>query len=113
MKGSSKKGEIPLRRKKEAQRIFGKRILIGAVGFLFLVLLIASFFGKRGLLEIYQARKDKQTLLHKIERLEEKKKKLQEEIEDLKNNPQAVERKARQKLMLVKPDEIVIIEQKK
>lgn len=37
------------------------------------------------------------------------KRKLEREIEELKTNPEAVEKKAREKLWLMKPDEIVII----
>lgn len=82
-------------------------------GFLFLVLLVASFFGKRGLIEIYQARKSKQELLQKIEVLQNKKSQLKKDIEELKENPEAVEKKARKKLWLVRPDEIVIVDEKK
>jgi len=35
------------------------------------------------------------------------------EIEELKKNPKAVEKKAREKLWLVKPDEVVIIKKEK
>ena len=40
-------------------------------------------------------------------------KKLEREIEELKSNPKAVEKKAREKLWLMKPDEIVIVDKKK
>ncbi len=42
-------------------------------------------------------------------RLLAEKRKLEREIEELKTNPEAVEKKAREKLWLMKPDEIVII----
>ncbi|MGB2843389.1 MAG: septum formation initiator family protein, partial [Candidatus Aminicenantaceae bacterium] len=45
--------------------------------------------------------------------LEKEKKKLEREIEELKNNPKAVEKKAREKLWLMKPDEVVIIKKEK
>jgi cell division protein FtsB len=77
--------------------------------FLFLVFLIASFFGERGLIEIYQTQKKKSALVEEKERLLREKKKLEREIEELKTNPEAVERKAREKLWLMKPDEIVIL----
>ncbi len=80
---------------------------------LFLVLFLASFFGKKGLIEIYRAKKVQRGLLRDVERLEEKQKKLEREIEELKTNPKAVENKAREKLWLQKPDEIVIVDKKK
>lgn len=59
--------------------------------------------------EIYQTQKKKNTLVEEKERLLTKKRKLEREIEELKTNPLAVERKAREKLWLMKPDEIVIL----
>jgi len=79
----------------------------------FLVLFLASFFGKKGLIEIYRAQKVQRDLLQEVERLEEKQKKLVREIEELRTNPKAVEKKAREKLWLQKPDEIVIVDKKK
>ncbi len=86
-----------------------RKLILGAVGFFFLVLLISSFFGRNGLIEIYRARKNYAALLEKIELLEARKSHLLKEIEDLENNPQTVEKEARDKLGLMKPDEKVVI----
>jgi cell division protein FtsB len=103
-----------LREKKEKISLsFRKRIIITALVFLFLVLLLTSFFGKKGLIEIYRAQKDQKALFQGVERLEKKKRKLEREIEELKTNPKALEKKAREKLWLQKPDEIVIVDKKK
>jgi len=88
---------------------FRKKLLVVGIVFIFLVLLIASFFGKRGWVEVYHAQKKKKALLEEIASLEQKKNKLLREIEELKKNPKAVEKKAREKLWLMKPDEKVII----
>lgn len=87
--------------------------MIGGVGFFFFVLMVASFFGKRGLIEIYQTKRRQEALLQKIEQLDAKKRKLERDIEELQNNPHAVEKKAREKLGLVGKDEIIIIDKKK
>ncbi|MCK4363551.1 MAG: septum formation initiator family protein [Candidatus Aminicenantes bacterium] len=101
-------------RKKEKDNIsFRRKLLIAGLGFFFLVLLLASFFGKKGLIEIYRARKEHETLLQEIDRFEIEKRRLEKEIEELKQNPKAVEKKAREKLWLVKPDEVVIIKKEK
>ncbi len=101
-------------RKKEKDNIsFRRKLLIAGLGFFFLVLLLASFFGKKGLIEIYRAQKEHETLLQEIDHFEIEKRKLEKEIEELKQNPKAVEKKAREKLWLVKPDEIVIIKKEK
>ncbi len=87
--------------------------MIGSVGFFLFVLTVASFFGKRGLIEIYQTKRKQEALLQKIEQLDAKKRKLERDIEELQKNPQAVEKKAREKLGLVGEGEIVIIDKKK
>jgi cell division protein FtsB len=96
------------RRKKHSLSLRRKLFLSGAT-FLFLVFLIASFFGERGLIEVYQAQKKKNTLVQEKIRLLAEKRKLEREIEELKENPEAVEKKAREKLWLMKSNEIVII----
>jgi cell division protein FtsB len=96
------------RRKKQELSLRRKLFLSGAA-FLFLVFLIASLFGERGLVEVYQTQKKKNTLVQEKNRLLTEKKKLERDIEELKTNPEAVEKKARDKLWLMKPDEIVIL----
>ncbi len=86
-----------------------RKLILAAVGFFFLVLLISSFFGRNGLIEIYRARKNYAELVEKIKQLEARKSQLLKEIEDLEKNPQTVEKEARDKLGLMKPDEKVII----
>jgi cell division protein FtsB len=65
------------------------------------------------LIEIYRAQKEQKTLLQEIARHEIEKRRLEKEIEELKQNPKAVEKKAREKLWLVKPDEVIIIKKEK
>jgi cell division protein FtsB len=99
-------------KKEKSSSSFKKKAIIGGVGFLLFVLTVASFFGKRGLLEIYRTKRRQEILLQKIVQLEEKKGKLERDIEELQKNPKAVEKKAREKLGLVKEGEIVIIDKK-
>lgn len=90
---------------------FRKKLIIVASSLLFLILFIASFFGKNGWIEMDRAKKKQRALLQEIERLEQKKSRLEREIEELKKNPKAVEKKAREELWLMDPDEIVIIKE--
>lgn len=90
-----------------------KKVFWVMLVFLFLVLLVASFFGKKGWLEIHNIQKKKENLKEEIAQLEKKKVQLLREIEELENNPSAVESKAREKLWLMKPGEKVIVEKKK
>ena len=99
-------------KREKSSSSFKKKVFIGGVGFLLFVLTVASFFGKRGLIEIYRTKRKQEALLQKIVQLEERKGKLQRDIEELQTNPKAVEKKAREKLGLVKEGEIVIIDKK-
>ena len=89
-----------------------RKLVLAAVAFFFLVILISSLFGRKGLLEIYRAKSNYEALLQEIRSLEAKKSQLQKAIEALQNDPRAVEKEAREKLWLVKPDEKVIVKQK-
>jgi cell division protein FtsB len=89
-----------------------RKIVLAAVVFFFLVLLIYSRFGKTGLIEIYKAKRNYETLLEEIRALEAKKSQLLKDIQALQHDPEAVEKEAREKLWLMKPDEKVIIKKK-
>jgi cell division protein FtsB len=86
-----------------------RKIIIGAVGFLLLVLVLTTVLGKKGLLEIARIRKEYAGLIQQVEALRREKSRLEREIAELKTNPKAVERDAREKLWLARPDEKVII----
>jgi len=89
-----------------------RKLALAAVAFFFLVLLISSFFGKKGLIEIYRVRKSYEALLQEVQSLEARKIELQQEIEELRKDPLAVEKEAREKLWLIRPDEKVIVKKK-
>lgn len=61
---------------------------------------------------MYRSNKRQRALLSEIERLEKIKSQLERQIEELEKNPKAVEKKAREELWLMDPDEIVIIKEK-
>ena len=86
-----------------------KKVWLAAVIFFFFVLLVASFFGERGWIEIYRSQKKKEILEAEIADLKKQKTRLEREIEELKNDPEAVEKKAREKLWLMDPEEKVIV----
>ncbi|MBN2198942.1 MAG: septum formation initiator family protein [Candidatus Aminicenantes bacterium] len=91
----------------------GKRWLGAGLALLVVVFLITSLFGKKGFLEIRRARRAEQALLMEKQRLEEDKRRLEREIRELETDPRAVELEARDKLWLMRPDEIVIVDPKK
>lgn len=89
-----------------------RKIALALVFFFFVVLLISSLFGRKGMIEIYKARKNYETLVREIAELELKKSRLQKEIQALETDPRAVEKEAREKLWLMRPDEKVIVRKK-
>jgi cell division protein FtsB len=97
----------------EKLRGLRKKIIVCGLGFLLLVLLITTIFGKKGLIEIAKARKTLASLSLDIETLQAEKARLEREIAALKSDPKAMDREAREKLWLMKPDEKVIIKKNK
>lgn len=83
--------------------------ILGGLGFLLLVLVLTTVFGKKGLIEITRTRRQYSVLLQEVERLRREKARLESEIAALQANPKAVESEAREKLWLTRPDEKVII----
>lgn len=91
----------------------GPKIAAAGAVFLLVVLLITSLFGKNGFMEIQRTKRLCAAKLAEMETLENRKARLLRDIEALKRDPRAVERVAREKLWLVKKDEIVIVDKKR
>jgi len=70
---------------------------------------MAFIFGDRGLLEIIKTQKQIKTLQQTIKELESEKLRLTKEIDMLRENPLALEEKAREKLWLMKKNEKVVV----
>jgi cell division protein FtsB len=79
------------------------------LAFFLLILVMAFVFGDRGLLEIIKTQKQISALKQTIKELEAEKAKLSKEIEMLRENPLALELKAREKLWLMKKSEKVVV----
>jgi cell division protein FtsB len=77
--------------------------------FFLLILIMALVFGDRGLLEIVKTQKQIKALQQTINELESEKLKLSKEIDMLRENPLALEKKVREKLWLMKKNEKVIV----
>ncbi len=73
------------------------------------ILILSFFFGDSGIIEIIKAQDRIENLKANITELEREKEKLKEEIAELNDNPLALERKAREKLWLMKKNEKVIV----
>lgn len=77
---------------------------------LFIIVLIMSFFfGDSGVIEIIKAQDRIENLKASVADLKVEKAALEREIEELEKNPLALERKAREKLWLMKKNEKVVV----
>lgn len=79
------------------------------LAFFLLILIMAFIFGERGVLEIIKTQKQIKILQQTIAELESEKLRLTREIDLLRNNPLALEEKAREKLWLMKKNEKVVV----
>lgn len=77
--------------------------------FFLFILILAFVFGDRGIVEIIKTQKQINTLKQTIKGLEMEKQKLSKEIEFLRENPLALEKKARENLWLMKKNEKVVV----
>ena len=88
---------------------FRRKLILMAMASLFLVLVVTSVFGKKGVMDIHRARQRLADLELEAGRLSQKRARLEAEIKELETDPRAVEKKARGELWLVKPGEKVVV----
>ncbi len=100
---------------KKENSLFQSRGMALTLGFFLLILIMAFIFGDRGLVEIIKTQKQIKVLRQTILELEAEKLKLSREIDMLRENPLALEEKAREKLWLMKKNEkvVVLVKEKK
>jgi len=89
----------------------GLRRKAGAVASLLALtaLLVGSFFGDRGVLQLMAQRKKADALQQELQNLRAENLRLAEEIGALRSDPRAIERLAREVLGLARPGETVFI----
>jgi cell division protein FtsL len=72
------------------------------------VLFVHDIFGAHGFLSMRRTQEDIKRVNGEIERLNKENAKLEESVKDLKTDPRAIEKIAREELILAKPGEIII-----
>lgn len=78
------------------------------VGGILALLLVAALFGDRGLLHLWRLRQELDTVQRGVQSLEAENERLSRAITELRENPDVVERIAREELGLVRPGERVL-----
>lgn len=92
-----------------ASPAFRKKIFILGIACLFLIMIVTSLFGKKGVLDLRRARRNLAAFETRVRVLEAEKVRLEAEIDRLEKDPRAVEKPAREKLGLVEPGEKVVV----
>lgn len=107
-------GEQRANRRRENSLLQSRGLALLLFFFLF-ILVLAFVFGDRGIVEIVKTQRQIKQLQLAIRNLEAEKLKLSREIEWLKKNPLAIEKKARENLWLMKKNEkvVVLVDEKK
>jgi cell division protein FtsB len=98
--------------KRESARealVFRRKIFLMGVTCLFLIVVVTSIFGRKGVMEIHSLRRDLAKESSDVLKLRQQKSRLESEIKELESNPRAVEKEARRTLWLVKPGEKTIV----
>ena len=97
------------RRSSEETALLRRRAVFLGVAVLALTATGTALFGDRGYLEVRRYQAQKSALIQEIQLLEEDVRNLRREIIDLRKNAQAMERLAREELMLARPGEILFL----
>jgi cell division protein FtsB len=101
-------GELRSNKKRDNSLMQTRGLALLLIFFLF-ILILAFVFGDRGIIEIVKTQKQIKALQQNIKNLEMEKQKLSREIELLRENPMALEKKARENLWLMKKNEKVVV----
>jgi cell division protein FtsB len=78
-----------------------------AVGFIAMLLAVHVLFGENGMLTYQRKRAESKQLQQEIERLQQENSKLTQHIRELKSDPKAIEREAREQLRYARPGEVI------
>lgn len=89
-------------------RLLPRRYGVHCLALFVLWLLVHDVFGRHGFLEMRRKRKEIQQVSSDIDRLNKENALLQEQRQELRTDPQAIEKIAREQLKQARPGEIVI-----
>jgi cell division protein FtsB len=87
----------------------GRRLLRHALVFITAVILIDAIAGEKGLLALFEARREYSALERSLERARTENAELREMARRLREDPAAIEEQARRELGLIRPGEILFI----
>jgi cell division protein FtsB len=91
----------------EQLREFFRRNLSWFLAALFALLLLQDVFGTHGLIAMRRAQKEAASVQRDIDQTNQENQQLQGRVQSLKNDPQAIERIAREEMGLARPGEFI------
>jgi cell division protein FtsB len=94
-----------------AERLYGARRKLATAGMLLLVVMLAYHvvFGANGMVAYQHKRAENRKLQQDILRLEQENGRISQRVRELKTDPKAIEREAREQLKYARPGEVVYI----
>ena len=85
-----------------------RKIATGAAGVLALMLAFHVFFGENGIFLYEQKRHEARDYGQQIKELQQENDRLQSHVNELQNDPSAIEQQARQELHYTRPGEVIV-----
>ena len=85
------------------------RIAVGVFGLLTVAMLLLAVFNDKGALQVHAQSKRLAAIESEISTMDSENKRLTDEIQSLRTDPDAIEKLAREELKLVKPGEVVLV----
>ena len=85
------------------------RIAVGVFGLLTVAMILLAIFDDRGALAVRDQRQKRDKLNADVTAAEQQNEQLRKEVYDLRHDPKEIERRAREQMKLVKPDEIILV----
>ena len=84
------------------------RIAVGVFGLMTVAMILLAIFDDRGALALRERRQHRDELQNDVKSIEHQNDAYRKEIQDFRHDPATIEKRAREKLKLVKPDEVII-----
>jgi cell division protein FtsB len=91
----------------EQLHLFLRRNVNYLMALCLLLLMVQDFFGTHGILDMMRSKEEASSDEQQINQISDENRQLQEKIESLKSDPQAIERIAREEMGLAKPGEYI------
>ena len=84
------------------------RIAVGVFGLMTVAMILLAIFDDRGALAVRERREKRDELKGQVTTIQKQNAEYRKDIEDLRSDPDTIEKRAREGMQMVKPDEIIL-----